>query len=224
VWLLVAGVLAACAPARIELDPRVRDVVPAASVVHVVVYPADPPSLLTATAAATGGAFGVIGGAIVGARAASVGKDLMAKHKVVDDLSSQLANALGDQLKDTLPNLKRATTVPAGDAVEDLRRAGLRPYVLDVRSRGRIIYYPGSWSRYRLIYDSRARLVDTDNGRVVWLGACEHKGPEDADSSPTLDQLEAEDGVAYRRMLADATAVCATELLKQYRGEAPPAS
>jgi hypothetical protein len=222
--LLLAGVLAACAPARIELDPRVRDVVPAASVVHLVAYPADAPSLLTSTAAMTGGAFGPIGGAVVGARAATVGRDLMAKHKVVDDLSSQLASALSDQLKATLPNLKRATAAPVGDALEDLRRSGLRPYVLDVRSHGRIIYYPGSWSRYRLIYDGRARLVDTENGRVVWLGACEHKGPEEADISPTLDQLEAEDGVAYRRMLGDATAACATDLIKQYRGEAPPAS
>ena len=223
-WLLLAGVLAACAPVRIELDPRVRDRLPAAAVLHVVAYPADAPSLLTSGAAATGMVFGPIGGAVVGARAATVGKELMAKHNVVEDLSLQLASALTDELKGALPNLQRAASAPPRDDVDDLRRAGLLPYVLDVRSRGNIIYYPGSWGRYRLVYQGRARLVDTEGGRVAWQGVCEHKGPEDADQSPTLGELEAADGVAYRRMLGDATAFCATELLKQFRGEAPSGS
>ncbi len=223
-WLLLAGVLTACAPARIELDPRVREVLPAASVVQVVAYPTDAPSLLTAKAMTTGAMFGAIGGAVVGVRAVSLGKVLMAKDKVVDDLSSQLATALSDELKGTLPNLKRAASAPPGDEVDDLRRAGLRPYVLDVRSGGNIAYYPGNWARYRLMYWGRVRVVDTDNGRVVWQGVCKNKGPEEAANRPTLDEIEADDGVAYWRMLGDAIAACATDLLKQYRGEAPTPS
>src|SRR4029079_11670883 len=103
------------------------------------------------------------GGAVVGARAASVGKDLMAKHKIVDDLSSQLASKLTDELNGTLPNLKRVTaTPPPSQEVEDLRRAGLRPYVLDVVSAGSIIYYASNFARYRLLYRGRVRLIDTE--------------------------------------------------------------
>ena len=72
---------------------------------------------MTAKAIGTGSLFGPIGGAVVGARAASVGKDLMAKHKVVDD---------------------------------------------------------------RLLYRGRARLIDTEQGRVAWQGACDHREPERA--------------------------------------------
>lgn len=223
-WLVLAGVLAGCASARIALDPRVRESLPAASVVHVVAYPTDAPPLMTAKAMAAGSLFGGIGGAVVGVRAASVGKDLMAKHKVVDDLSTQLASKLSDELGRTLPNLKRATSVPSGQEVEDLRRAGLRPYVVDVRGAGMIMYYLSNLARYRLVYSGRARLVDTENGRVVWQGVCDNKGPEDAAQGPTLDELEADDGVAYRRLLGDATAACATDLLKQFRGEAAAAS
>ena len=223
-WLLLAGVVAGCASARIELDPRVRERLPSASVVHVVAYHVEAPPLTTAKAVATGSLFGAVGGAVVGTRAATVGKELMAKHKVTENLSSQLASALSDQLKGTLPNLRRAPAAPASEEVEDLRRVGLRPYVLDVRGSGSIMYYGSNWARYRLLYAGRARLVDTENGRVVWQGVCDHKGPDDPAQSPTLDELEAADGVAYRRMLGNATAACTTDLLKQFRGEAPSTS
>jgi hypothetical protein len=188
--------------------------------VHVVAYPAEAPPLMTAKAIGTGSLFGPIGGAVVGVRAATVGKELMAKHKVVDDLSSQLASKLIDELDATLPNLGRVTAgPPASQEVEDLRRAGLRPYVLDVVSAGSIIYYASNFARYRLLYRGRARLIDTEQGRVAWQGACDHRGPEEPAQSPTLDEIEADDGVAYRRMLGDATTACAAELLKQFHGE-----
>jgi hypothetical protein len=96
--------------------------------------------------------------------------------------------------------------------------------VLDVRASGSIMYDGSNWARYRLLYASRARLIDTGNGRIAWQGVCDHRGPDDTEKSPTLDDLEAADGVAYRRMLGDATAFCATELLRQFRGGAPSGS
>jgi hypothetical protein len=84
VWLLLAGSVTACAPSRIALDPGVRAQLPSASAIHVIVYPADPPPLMTAKALAAGLMFGAIGGAVVGARAGVIGKELMAKHNVED--------------------------------------------------------------------------------------------------------------------------------------------
>ena len=220
--VLIAGSLAACAPARIDLDPRVRQQLPSASVIHVVVYPSEAPSLMTAKAVGTGALFGPIGGAVVGARAATIGKELMERYKV-ESLSVQLAKKLGEELKDELPNLKSVPVAPAGDDVAELKKAGLGPFVLDVRSGGNIIYYPSNWGRYRLFYASRVRLVDTEQGRVLWQGVCQQKGAEDPDQSPTLDELEAPDGAAYRRLVTDAISACSTELKKQFHGAAPPA-
>src|SRR5712691_1036472 len=93
VWLLVAVAVAACAPARIGLDPGARARLPSASVVHVVVYPTDPPPLMSATAIGVGSLFGPVGGAVAAARAATVGKELMARHNV-ENLSVQLADRL----------------------------------------------------------------------------------------------------------------------------------
>jgi hypothetical protein len=45
-------------------------------------------------------------------------------------------------------------------------------------------------------------------------------GADDPAQSPTLDDLEAADGVAYRRLIAEATSTRATELMKQFRGDA----
>ena len=219
-WLLVAVLVTACAPARITLEPAVRHRLPAAETIHVVVYPTDGPGLLTAKAIGTGAMFGPVGGAIAGARAAVVGKELREKQKV-ERLSVLLANALVDELKTTLPNLKRATTTPPNDEPAELKKAGLRPLVLDVLGDGNIIYHATSWARYRLLYGGRARLIDTDTGTVLWQGVCTHKGEEEPDKSPTLDELEADDGVAYRRMVDDATAFCAKSILEQFRGTAP---
>jgi len=219
--LLLVGAVAACAPARIDLDPRVREQLPSASVVHVVVFPADPPPLMTAKAIGTGSLFGPIGGAVVGARAAAVGSELAAKHDV-EDLSTQLANALGGELKATLPNLERVSELPAGWGDDNLRHPSLRPFALDIRAGGGIIYYASNWARYRLTYSARVRLVDTWQGRVLWQGVCKLKGADDPAEGPTLEELEADDGVAYRRLMTEATSACTAELMKQFRGEAPP--
>lgn len=131
---------------------------------------------------------------MVGARAATVGKELMSRHNV-EDLSVQLANTFSDELKSTLPSLRRATELPGGQDVDDLKKTGLRPFVLDVRSDGTILYYVSNWARYRLLYNARARLVDTEQGRLLWQGTCRVKGADDPARSPTLDDLEAADGV-----------------------------
>jgi hypothetical protein len=221
--LLGATILTGCAPARIDLDPQVREQLPSATTVHVVVYPAEAPPLMTAKAIGTGSLFGPIGGAVVGARAATIGKELMEQHKV-ENLALQLANQVSDALKDSLPTLTKAIESPVLDDVAELKKAGLRPFVLDVRSAGSIIYYPSNWARYRLLYTGRVRLVDIEQGRVIWQGVCQLKGPDDPAQSPTLDELEAKDGVAYRRMISEATAACAADMTKQFRGEAAPKS
>lgn len=221
VLLLLALITTACAPARMALDPGVRQQLPSASAVHVVVYPAEPPPLMTAKALAAGSLFGAVGGAVVGARAAVIGKELMAKHNV-EDLSAQLASQLDSELKATLPNLTRSDGAPAGREVEDLKKMGLRPFVLDVGTGGTIMYYGSNFARYRLIYHALVRLVDTERGRVLWQGVCRLTGADDASTAPTLDEIEADDGVAYRRLITEATTTCAADLLKQFRGEAPP--
>ena len=152
---------------------------------------------MTAAALGTGSLFGAIGGAGVATRAAELGKELMAKHKV-EGLSVELANALTEELKGTLPNLQRAPGAPAGQEVDDLTRAGLRPFVLDGCAAGTLMYYASNFARYRLLYAARARLVDTEQGRVLWQAA---------------------DGVTYCRLITEATSQCAAGLLKQFRGQ-----
>jgi hypothetical protein len=218
-WLLVAVAATACAPTRVELDPRMRAQLPAAPVLHVVVYPTDPPPLMTASAIGASALFGPVGAAVAAARGAEVGKELMARHKV-EELSLQLANALTEELKRTLPNLQRAPATPAGQEVDDLKKAGLRPFVLDVRAGGTLMYYATNLARYRLLYAARARLVDTEQGRVVWQGVCDFRGADDPAQSPTLAEVEAADGVTYRRLITEATSRCAADLVKQFRGEA----
>jgi hypothetical protein len=143
-----------------------------------------------------------VGGAVAAARAAEVGKELMARHKV-EELS-----------------LQHAPAAPAGQEVDNLKEAALRPFVLDVRAGGTLMYYASTFARYRLLYAARARLVDSEQGRVLWQGVCDFKGADDPAQSPTLAEIEAADGVTYRRLITDATSQCAAELLKQFRGQA----
>jgi ABC-type amino acid transport substrate-binding protein len=219
VVLLLSSVVAACAPARIGLEPSLRERLTAAPVVHLVAYATDPPPLTTAKAVGAGSLFGAFGGLVAAAHAAETGKGLMARNKV-DGLSLLLAKAMADELTDLLPNLRAASEPATGREVEDLRKAGLRPLALDVLSNGHIMYYGSNWARYRLLYNARARVLDTEAGTVLWQGVCDFRGPDDPAQSPTLDEIEAADGVAYRRMIEEATAACVKDLRRQYRGEA----
>jgi hypothetical protein len=95
------------------------------------------------------------------------------------------------------------------------------PTGFDVRAGGTLVYYASNFARYRLLYAARARLVDTEPGRVVWQSVCDFRGADDPAQSPPPAEVEAADRVTYRRLIVDATSQCAAELLKQYRGQAP---
>jgi hypothetical protein len=222
-WLVLAIVPAACAPAGIELDPDVRDRLPGAPVVHVVAYPADAPLLQTPEMVLAGPLWGAEGshGRLQRRRLRRQARrdaQLMAANKV-EELSAQLADRLAAELGGMLANLKRADSSPACEGIEELKKAGLSPFVLDVRSRGMFTSYLVDSTRYRLLYKARARLVATEHGQVLWQGVCDLKGAEDPAYGPTLDQLRAEDGRVYRRQITEATAACATELVRQFLGQ-----
>jgi len=214
--LIAFGSGCASTPDPTAMDPALRNRLPSVVPIHVIAYPSEPPPLTTWTAATTGGLFGGLGGVIVMARAAKIGQELMEKHHV-QPLSALLAAALIEELKPTLPGLQRAMVTPASDDPDVLKATGLRPLILDVESAGDITFYESNRHRYRLMYTGRVRLVDTEQGRVLWRCKCKLKGTEFLTPAPTLDALEADDGVAYRRLVNDTTIGCVREIVRQYR-------
>ena len=131
---------------------------------------------------------------------------------VQDRFTAALAFELG------LSSLRLAEETAAGDGLDDLHQAFGTGVVLDLKT----IHWglspdPTLWTRYRLEYAARARLVRVEAATVVWQGVCDASERE-AEGGATLGELTADDAERLTEKFRDAAQACADELLGQILG------
>jgi len=132
--------------------------------------------------------FGLIGSAMMIAE----GNQLVADNNLPDP-----ANVISDSLVGELEGgfgAKRAPAVKVtGDDVAQIAAAaqGTARYVVDTQTIQWIVaYFPSDFTRYRLIYSARARLIDTQSKTVVAEGFC-RRVPDNVANAPSYDALVA---------------------------------
>lgn len=214
---LMLAVLAGCAT-RVSLDASGRRQL-LDGTVHAVSYESPSFSVVTAGRMATAGLLGPIAGVVVGIQAQNEGKEAVARLAMPDP-AAQIRDRLTQRLAadGSLRDVRRAASSPRDDGFDDLRSAGLRPLVLDVKTIGwNLLYYGSNWGRYRVVYVGRARFLNVDAGSTLWEARCESKGPEDPAASPTLDEFRQPDGRVLREKIEAAISACVDELLAQLR-------
>jgi hypothetical protein len=69
-------------------------------------------------------------------------------------------------------------------------------------------YFPTAWTRYRVMYSARLRLIDVKRSQVIAEGSCS-RIPEETPNAPTFDQLVADKAALLKRELAVAAEHCA---------------
>jgi hypothetical protein len=183
--------------------------------VHAVSYPSPTLYVFTPGRAVMAGVLGPIGGLVVASQSREEGKTLRDRPGTIDPASLAL-DALAARLvaHSIVRGVQRASVTPDGDDVADLRQAGLRSVVLDVKtSKWWLTYYPTNWNRFRVVYAARARFVDVDADRILWEAGCEGKAPDEPAASPTLQEFRQPDGRVLREKLGEAITACVEQML-----------
>ena len=186
---------------------------------------------MTAGRMAGGALFGAIGGAVAGNAMVSAGNEIVQQNGIQDpaeQIGAALSGALGAKFG-ARPNAPR--TQLSTDEATEARNAQGSDLVLDVRTiNWGFVYFPTSWSKYRVMYTARTRLIDAKKGQVLAEAGCAAPIAENADAAPTYEELLAEGAARLKKELAQATEFCAGEFaskmfsldLAQYRSTAAP--
>lgn len=153
--------------------------------------------------------FGLIGAAAMIAE----GNQLVAENNLPDP-----ANIISDSLLGELEGgfgAKRAAAVKvSSEDVGEIATAaqGTARYVVDAQTiQWHVVYFPSDFTRYRLIYAARARLIDTQTKTVVAEGFC-RRVPDNVANAPSYDALVARGAAVLKARLNAAGKECFNDI------------
>jgi len=180
---------------------------------------APPFAEMTAGKAALG-SFGVVG-AVAGASAMeSEGKKIVEGNVIqdpADQMGRQLASALS-AARGAKVSASSASKVKDKDPKAIARAYPGSDFVLDVRTTlWATVYFPTNWARYRVIYCAQLQLIETRTGRVIAQGVY-GRVPEKTPSSPTRDELHANNAAILKRELQTGAAECTAHFKRNVLG------
>lgn len=147
-------------------------------------------------------------GALGGIASVYSGNDLIRTCDIPDpavgiskDLLVHLQSSFNVTPQDHFPFAKNTTSI------DEITKAagGKSRLILDVQTiNWMCIYFPFNWTRYRVLYSAKLRLIDASKGAVVAEGFFAWKTPDDA-YHPTYDELFANHGAVLRSQLDEAS-------------------
>jgi len=166
---------------------------------------------MTAGKAAGGALFGALGGAIAGNAMVSAGNELVAQNGIHDP-AEQIGNALGSALGGRYATKATAfrTRLSTDEPTEVSKTPNGADVVLDVRTiNWGFVYFPTSWSKYRVMYSARARLLDARKGQVLAESGCALPLADNADAAPSYEEVVANGAAWLKGELQRAADYCA---------------
>jgi len=99
-------------------------------------------------------------------------------------------------------------------------------FAIGFRSEIKLFPFPGTiygidpdyWSHYQLSFGAFSWLIDLDNSKIVWRAKCGVTW-KDRKTSPSLEELEANNGALLKVKFNEAADACAEELLAKFLGK-----
>lgn len=115
-----------------------------------------------------------------------------------------------------LKNIRPVQGPLTDDRVPALKERFGQGVVIDFKTiKWDLLYYLTDWSHYRIAFSARARMVRLEDSKIIWQGVCDIVG-KDRKTSPTLDELESNNGALLKVKLNGAADRCVEELLEQF--------
>jgi hypothetical protein len=140
--------------------------------------------------AMAGGMFGMIGGAVAANSMISEGNKIISENGVEDPadyIAEQLMSELASQYELNQLNINNITV--ESEEVEHISSLYKdADYVLDIRTVNWQTLPGNVGNRYRVIYSSKRRLIDTNERAVVAEGFC-YKAPKQKDPQYSYEEL-----------------------------------
>jgi hypothetical protein len=170
------------------------------------------------TQTARTGAYGLLGpgGSVIAEAAAATEGQRMMREYSLEDPALRVADGLASVLRDDLGVAQVRFVASSAGPTQ------YAPLVLSVQTvNWRMIYYMTNLNRYRLILQAQARLVHAQDAQPVWESVCWVQD-EEPDTSPTLAELEANQGELLRSKSALAADTCVAQFRAALLGESDP--
>ena len=149
-------------------------------------------------------------GAVGAVAAISSGNDIIRDNDVADPAGYIEKILLNDLVTD---NALKGVTSPASTNTTDVAKLAKQyaaaDLLLDVQTvNWSWIYYPTSWSHYKVIYSVKIRLIDTKHSKLIADGFCARVPDVPAESAPTKDELLENKAARLKQELATAADYC----------------
>lgn len=165
------------------------------------------------------GSLGGVSGGVLVMPGRSAGSTPLESEYAINDpgleVRARVLEALGFELG--VRAADREGPPLSDDRLDAIRQAlGQEGWLLDVKTLAwGLAYDPKIRTRYRVQVRARTRLIDLEQGRVVWQATCD--GSErDAPNGSLLTELTAHDATALKARLVAAADRCADDLVEHF--------
>jgi hypothetical protein len=167
----------------------------------------------------------VAGGLIGGAIMISAGNRLVAENQIEDPaLSIQRAVSANLEQAYQARATARSAKLTDDDVAQAARQNAGADLIVDVRTiNWSFAYFPTAWTRYRVIYSARLRLIDVKRSQVIAEGLCS-RVPDERPDAPTYEQLVADKAALLKRELNLAAEHCVRTFSTETLAIARPAA
>lgn len=131
--------------------------------------------------------------------------------------SSDIKQALHRYLqeKEGLKNLHAVAEAEVDDDIVGLSKSYREGIIVDVKTLGWLLSYcPLSWSKYRLTYVVRSRMIRSSDKKLLWQAEASYVG--DCDTAITLEEAYRNDCEGLKNLLKKAEKDCLDDLRKQF--------
>jgi len=222
-WLNFSSVLG-CAPSLISIDRSEFDQLQHQPVIHVVHYLSPSPIAMTPSTDVGGALGGVLGGLTAVAMGKAAGEELKkqcsledpsigAREKVIDTLSREVG-------------FKNFLLVPErleSDELNILKSKFDNALLMDFKTHHWTLavkpWTRWTTSRYYLVYSIRARIIRSQDSKVIWLGYSHFDENESLSTSSTWDELTENGCALLKAKSSQAANTTAQQLADQLLGK-----
>ncbi len=207
-FLLMHG----CGPSLIQMDKNELSRLENLSNIHAVHYPSSSFNVRTPGKTLAGGG-GALGSIISLGLFESAGEKMTKDYALEDPILNVQNHFLSSLETDLgLTNIRIVQESPSEDSIDELKRTVGNGMVIDFKTtQWMLYYYPTDWSHYRIAYSARGRLVRLEDSQIIWQGTCESVG-QDPKTSPTMNELIANNGALLKEVISEAANACAEQL------------
>jgi len=205
-------VLLGCSPNSILMDQQTKESLSAIQEIKVLYY--EPPApLIPVTIAPMGGViFGAI--AVAGVQ---THRERLDNMPGLEDPILQVKKGFLASMQAALPKttLSEVSHPLPDDDLEKLKRELGQGYLLDFKTTKWGIINNSIQVYSLAVYQSRARLVNLSEEKIIWQGVC-YLSENDPVGKPSIHDFEVDDGALFKAHLAKLATSCVAELNRQF--------